>query len=1137
MNDWQARVEQLLRRDVGEAADLLLERYAAAFPTTFADTHSPELAPVYVAALEEFADRSTPMLQLIGGQQVSGDSASQDVHLALFWSSPAPALIADVFPVLENLGLRVSSHAGFEVSPADRPVLRVEEFALLPRDARSLLDERVRDLITAAFDAVWTGQTEDDGFNQLVIRAGLSWREVMVLRAVAAYLRQAGTVFTPAFAERTLLTHRRITTLLMELFRTRFDPADRALGREEQVRRRVDEEMATIDNLTEDRLLRAFRSVLTGAVRSNYYRLDDQGEPCPYLVLKLDPSEFSFLPRPRPCVETLVYSPRIEGLHLRASRVARGGIRWSDRPEDYRTEVLGLMKAQRVKNSVIVPHGAKGAFVVKRRPAATHAQALAEEVRDCFATFVRGLLDVTDNLVDGEIVPPSSTVCHDGPDSYLVIAADKGTATFSDLANSIAADYGFWLGDAFASGGSAGYDHKVLGVTARGMWESLRRHLGELGVDPSRDTFSVVGIGDMSGDVFGNGMLLSDRIRLVAAFDHRHIFVDPDPEPAASYRERKRLHELPGSSWADYRPELFSAGGGVFARNATSIPLSREVRSLLGVTDERLPADALIRAVLRAPVDVLFNGGIGTYVKAARESQAEVGDRANDVVRVNGNELRARVVAEGGNLGLTQQARIEYALAGGRINTDFIDNSGGVETSDREVNIKILLDAAIRARRLTRDRRDNLLRQAAEQVVAQVLADSAAQAQSLSVSEALGPLVLDPLVEAIRGAEALGVLDRGQEFLPDEETIDRRRADGIGLTRPEIAVLLAMSKNTFSRHLLASEVPDDPGVWVDAVGRYLPPSLAAFHDLLATHPLRREIAVSMLVNEMFNRLGSGVMLRVFQLTGQKEPNLVLGYLASRNVLALPAVWTEIDRLALATCADLQTQMLSEIRFMVEGAARWFLRHRHVVDPAAEVGRLRPGVEELTDCLLDVLPSSARARLDASMNRFVKAGAPVELARDVCVLARLSVSLDLVEAAQDVDADLRWFAEVYFTIGERLELDWLVHQATYQRTDSHWLILAKTSLADELWTLQRQLTLAILGALGADLSPQDAIQAWLDHNSQRLELYLATLAKLHEAPEVDLAMLSVAADGLRTLLYAARRHQAKHRPWTRSSPPS
>jgi glutamate dehydrogenase len=1126
IEDWLAHVRQALTTRAGDHdTERLGERYAAAFPSAFVESHPPTWVPDYISALEDYSVRAVPLLRVVGplGQPDPSDpGVAERVRLVLLWSSPAPALLADVFPVLENLGLRIAAHGFFEMCPADRPAVGVEEFALLPRDAMALLDEGVRDLVTGAFDAAWSGVTEDDGFNQLVLRAGLSWRQVGLLRAVSAYLRQAGTVFTPAFAERTLLTHHRMARLLVELFEARFDPARGGPAGEQQVRAHVDEALATIDNLTEDRLLRACVSVVAATMRTNYFQPHESAGHKPYLVLKLEPSRFAFLPHPRPEVETFVYSPRVEGLHLRSSRVARGGIRWSDRSEDYRTEVLGLMKAQLVKNAVIVPHGAKGAFVVKRRPAATHTQALAEEVRHCFATFVRGLLDVADNQVSGEVVHPASTLCHDGPDAYLVIAADKGTATFSDLANDIAAEYGFWLGDAFAAGGSSGYDHKALGVTARGAWESLRRHLRELGLDPARDPFSVIGIGDMSGDVFGNAMLLSDRIRLVAAFDHRHIFLDPDPDPAASFFERKRLFDLPASSWADYRIELISPGGGVFSRTAKSVSLSAEVRALLGVADVRLSADELIRAMLRAPVDILFNGGIGTYVKASTESAVEVGDRSNDTVRVDASQLRARVVVEGGNLGFTQRARVEYALAGGRINTDFIDNSAGVETSDREVNLKILLNAAIRAGRLTRERRDVLLRQAAAEIVARVLANSAAQAQAISVSEALGPLGLDQLAETMKYGEEHGTLDRSQEGLPDEETLARRRAQGNGLTRPEIAFLLARSKITYSRSLLDSNVPDDPEVWGDAVDRYFPPSLGEFRDLHAIHPLRREIAVSMMVNELFNRIGSGVLLRVRQLTGQKEPQLALGYLACRDVLGLPAIWAEIDRLDMPRCARIQTDLVIETRFVVERATRWFLRHRHLVDPAIEVARLRPGIAKLTDCLPDVLPPAARAKLEARIARHVDEGAPVDLAREVCVLRRLSAALDLVEAAHEVDADLPWFAELYFGIGEHLGMDWLAGHATFQDDDSHWMMLAKTSLVDELWTLQRQLATAVLDDVGSQPTAREAIRTWLEHNQYRFDLYRDTLAQLRRASEVDLAMLSVAAEGLRTLLYAAER---------------
>jgi glutamate dehydrogenase len=1122
---WLEELLAHLVADVGEdSAETLLARYADALSDVFIGCHSPGQTTALIAALEDSGAVSEPTLNLLAPSVRARALDDEALRLVLLWSSPPPALLADVFPVMENLGVRVAGHDRFVFRPAGRAAVQVEEFGMPPRDAALLSDGGRRELVTDAFGAVWSGAAEDDGFNQLVFRMGLSWREVAVLRAGFSYLRQAGTAFSQAYTQRTLLTQGGITRLLVELFHARFDPAQRLDGREQEARTRVETALTEIDNLTDDRLLRALLAFVTSTVRTNYYQRDARGQVKPYLVFKLDPDGLPFLPRPRPMLETFVYSPRVEGLHLRAARVARGGLRWSDRTEDYRTEVLGLMRSQRVKNAIIVPHGAKGAFVLKRPPAATNVEALREEVRHCYSTFIRGLLDITDNQRDGVLMPPPDVVCHDDPDPYLVVAADKGTATFSDLANSIAAEYGFWLGDAFASGGSSGYDHKALAVTARGAWESLRRHFAEMGIDPGREMFTVVGIGDMSGDVFGNTMLLSDRIRLVAAFDHRHIFIDPDPDPAASYAERRRLFSLPGSSWADYRQELISMGGGVYPRTAKSVPLSPEARALLGLKAERIPGDELIRTMLQAPVDVLFNGGIGTYVKASGEAHAEAGDPANDGVRVDANTLRARVVVEGGNLGLTQHARIEYALAGGRINTDFIDNSAGVDTSDREVNIKILLDAAVDAGWLTRDRRNQLLKDVAGQVVDQLLANNAAQAQAISVSHALGVRWLDHHVQAIRFAEEGGYVDWPEEFMPDAETIARRQEAGIGLTRPEIAVLLAISKNALARLLLGSEVPDDPYAGRGALDRYLPPGLREeFSDLVHDHPLRREIAATVLANERINRTGSGLLLRVRELTGQSGEQAMFGYVASRDVLGLQALWAEIDRLDMASHADLQTQMLIEIRSVLSRTVRWFLRHRHTVDPAAEVALLRPGVDKLTGCLREILSPAARTDLQERVARMVSSGAPAELAHSICALRPVSLSLDIIESSAVTGADLPRLAAVQFVVGAQFGLDWLRAQAADLGTDDHWTILAKTSLRDEISTQQQRLAIAILRDAEAGLSPADATNEWLERNDRLHAVYRQTLDRIRQTHTVDLAKLSVAVEGLRTLVYVSHKH--------------
>ena len=702
---------RLIQRYGSAHGDQVFARYAEAFPQTYRDAVSTGQATADISALEgALASDGHPSARLPHLSVRVPDGT----RLALLWSAQSPALLADVFPVLENMGLRIADHRPFDIRPAGSEPVRIEEFQLIQRDSVSLADGTLQGLLENAFTAVWNGEAGDDGFNRLLLRARLSWREVAILRGIYAYLRQAGRPFSQAHVERTLVSHREAARLLVALFSARFDPSHLGDDRENDVREQLMAQLQSVDNLNEDRVLRAALAFVDATVRTNYFRRDET-TPKPYLVCKLDPGRLPFLPEPRPAVETFVYSTRMEGLHLRAARVARGGIRWSDRPEDYRDEVLALMRAQMVKNAVIVPHGAKGAFVVKRPPAETDQDALATEVRDCYATFIRGLLDVTDNQVNGQVVPPPDVVCHDGPDAYLVVAADKGTATFSDLANSIAAEYDYWLGDAFASGGSTGYDHKALGITARGVWESIRRHFGELGVDADHDELTAVGIGDMSGDVFGNGML-HPNIRLVAAFDHRHVFLDPAPDTAVAYQERRRLFSLPRSSWADYDPAAISAGGGVFPRSAKLVPLSPQARDTLGTDAEALPADELVRAVLRAPVDLFYNGGIGTYVKGRGEHNADVHDRANESVRVDAHELRARVVAEGGNLGLTQMARIEYALAGGRVNTDFIDNSAGVDTSDREVNLKILLHDAVTTGRLDPHRRDQLLAEVADDV-------------------------------------------------------------------------------------------------------------------------------------------------------------------------------------------------------------------------------------------------------------------------------------------------------------------------------------------------------------------------------------------------------------------------------------
>ncbi|MCI2424193.1 NAD-glutamate dehydrogenase [Saccharopolyspora sp. K220] len=1114
---WQDEFRVQLADRYGPAkARWLFARYASAFPAGYRDVFSAGQAALDVGSLESFEPEVEPRLVL---WPLLGSAAG--ARFALFWSTPRPALLADVFPVLENMGLRIADHRPFDVRPVGRSAVRVEEFEVLPHDSAPLADPATRDLMTDAFTAVWRGDAEDDGFNQLVLKAGLGWRDVALLRAIHAYLRQAAVAFSQAHVERTLLTHREVTGLLVELFRMRFDPAIADADGQVEVDARIEAALSEVVHLNEDRVLRAMRTVILATVRTNFFQRDPAGRAKSYLVLKLDPSRLAFLPDPRPAVETFVYSPRVEGVHLRAAKVARGGIRWSDRPEDFRAEALGLLKAQMVKNTVIVPQGAKGVFVVKRPPPSTDPEAVAEEVRDCYTMFVRGLLDVTDNRRGDAVVRQPETICHDSDDTYLVLAADKGTAAFSDLANSIAAEYGFWLGDAFASGGSHGYDHKAMAITARGVWTSVRRHFGELGLDPERDEFTAVGIGDMSGDVLGNAMLLSRTIKLVAAFDHRHIFLDPDPDPAVSFTERRRLFDLPRSSWADYDPALISAGGGVFARTAKSIPLTPQVRQVLDVQVDELPADQLIQAILRAPVDLLFNGGVGTYVKACAELNAQVGDRANDGARADAEQLRARVVAEGGNLGFTQRARIEFALRGGRINTDFIDNSAGVDISDREVNLKILLDGV---GRLSPQRRDRLLAELGDEVAQQVLVDNYRQALAISVSEALGVTGLDRHLQVMHLLEDDGQLDRTHEALPDDDTVAQRRAAGLGLTRPEIAVLLAYSKNRWTR-VLHSTMPDDPYVLAGAVD-YLPAALRdAFAGEIPTHPIRREIATTVLANEVINRLGSGLLHRLQQLTGDRNTPFLV-YVAARDLLDLPAIWAEIDTLELSRHAQTQVRLLSAIREVIEQASLWLLRNRREIDVATEVRRFRPAMLRLARVLRTRLTGRERQRVERAIAGFVRRGVPEQLCERVFVLDPLCAGMDIAEIAWASGRDLEWTAGLYFALGEKLDLDWLKAQTVEQPGDSHWTLLAKISLRDDLLTQRRRLTAAALRGAETATEPDQLLNTWLDRNLDRVTMYRKTFALLKEANEPDIAMLSVALQELRNLAQSGGGNQTE-----------
>ncbi|HEU5143503.1 MAG TPA: NAD-glutamate dehydrogenase domain-containing protein, partial [Solirubrobacterales bacterium] len=860
------------------------------------------------------------------------------------------------------------------------------------------------------------------------------------------------------------------------------------------------------------------------------YQLGADGSPKSWVSFKLDPHAIPDLPLPRPKFEIFVCSSRVEGVHLRGGAIARGGLRWSDRPEDYRTEVLGLVKAQMVKNTVIVPVGSKGGFVLKKAPPASDRDAFLKEGIACYQDYLRGLLDLTDNLVGGKTVPPPQVVRIDGDDPYLVVAADKGTATFSDIANAISIEYGHWLGDAFASGGSAGYDHKAMGITARGAWESVQRHFRELGVDVSTTDFTVVGIGDMSGDVFGNGMLLSRHIKLVGAFDHRHVFLDPNPDPEQSILVRERLFRLPGSSWADYEAGLISRGGGVFPRTAKSIPISPQVRAAVGVEAELLTPGELIQALLRAPVDLLWNGGIGTYVKARSERHAEVGDRANDAVRVDAEDLRARVVGEGGNLGFTQRARVAYALGGGRIFMDAIDNSAGVDCSDHEVNIKILLDAIVADGDLTGKQRNELLAEMTDEVATLVLRDNYDQAQALTSSATQAASMAEVHERYVRSLEQTGVLNRELEFLPSIETFEERAAAGGGLTAPEFAILLSHTKVALSQALLASDLPDDPYLSTE-LAAYFPTRLSErFPEQLERHSLRREIIATRIANDLVNRAGTTFLFRLGDETGAAPDEIARAYTAAREVTGLRELWAAIEALDGKVPAKTQTAMLLRSRILLERTTRWLLRHRRrPLDIAETVERYAAGAAAVAEALPALLGASALEEAKGRAKALTDDGVPAELAGYVSRLLSLVPAPDLVEIAAASGLDVTSVAETYFALGERLELQWLRDRIVGLPRDTRWAAMARAALRDDVYAEQAGLTAHVVRSGANGQSARELVESWLARNGAAVERSRQVLADIRSSGTLDLARLSVAVRELRNLIQSSGAEQSAAEP--------
>jgi glutamate dehydrogenase len=1099
---WSDRLIEALTEVHGEEAGrALLQRYGDAFPVAYRERFSAAAAVGDVERFEGLRRGATIGVTLYRTLEAEAAELRFKIYRA---GSPLP--LSDVLPVLEHLGLKAITEVPYAFTPVAGPALSMQDFSLVA-SAGEVDVARDRARFEAAFLAIWSGAMESDGLNRLVLAAGLDWRQVTVLRLYSKVLRQAGSAYSQAYMEDALVAHPLIAADLVRLFERRFDPAGEADRDTEETRAAVAVERAleNVQGLDEDRILRSFLLLVRKSLRTNYFQRLPGGGPKPYLSVKLASREIELLPLPRPLTEIYVLSPRMEGVHLRGGKVARGGIRWSDRKEDFRTEILGLMKAQMVKNAVIVPTGSKGGFVLKRPPAARDA--LQAEGVECYKTLLRGLLDLTDNIVGGAIAPPAEVVRHDGDDPYLVVAADKGTASFSDIANAVSADYGFWLGDAFASGGSEGYDHRVMGITARGAWETVKRHFRERGTDIQSTDFAVVGVGDMSGDVFGNGMLRSQHIKLIAAFDHRHIFLDPDPDPAQSFAERKRLFDLPRSSWADYDRALISRGGGVWERGIKSIELSPESCARLGISEKHLTPAELIQALLKAPVDLLWFGGIGTYVKAKEERHGDVGDRANDALRVDAEDLRSAVIGEGANLAVTQRGRVAFALKGGRINTDAIDNSAGVDTSDHEVNIKILLDAVVTAGDLTVKQRNTLLHEMTPAVADLVLADNYLQGLALTLAEAQGAERLDQQLRVMRALERAGDLDRAVEFLPGDEALSTRAAAGRGLVRPELAVLMAYVKRSLTHELVSAGIGHDPQLERDLLGYFPPVLVERFRSAVAAHRLRNEIIATIAANDLVNRAGITFFSEMRERTGRGAADVTRAYMIVKQVFDLETLWQAVSKLDNKVPAQTQTEMLLAGNRLMERATAWFLRDNTVLDIQAQVDAFRPGIEQLADHITEILPVPQRAELARRADALIERGVPSEAALMAARLDFLVSAVDIVRLALGGGAGIVEIGRGFYAIGARFRLDALRMAARRLKPASAWQKVAVDALQEDFYAHQAEFAAKAI-AEGGDFA------SWIDAQAEALGRIDALLRDVEATPVPDVAMLIVANRALR-----------------------
>ncbi|WP_454870202.1 NAD-glutamate dehydrogenase [Pseudomonas lini] len=1110
---WQDDYASLVVESFGEAHGTnVLADFPKGFPAGYRERFAAHSAVVDMQHLLSLNEKNPLVMSFY--QPLAQVSGQRMLHCKLYHAD-TPLALSDVLPILENLGLRVLGEFPYRLRHNSGREFWIHDFAFTAAEGLELDIQQLNDTLQDAFVHIVRGDAENDAFNRLVLTAGLPWRDVALLRAYARYMKQIRLGFDLGYIASTLNNHTDIARELTRLFKTRFYLArkltvDDLEDKQQRLEHAILSALDEVQVLNEDRILRRYLDLIKATLRTNFYQTDANGQNKSYFSFKFNPHQIPELPKPVPKFEIFVYSPRVEGVHLRFGNVARGGLRWSDREEDFRTEVLGLVKAQQVKNSVIVPVGAKGGFLPRRLPLGGSRDEIAAEGIACYRIFISGLLDITDNLKDGALVPPANVVRHDDDDPYLVVAADKGTATFSDIANGIAIDYGFWLGDAFASGGSAGYDHKKMGITAKGAWVGVQRHFRERGINVQEDSITVVGVGDMAGDVFGNGLLMSDKLQLVAAFNHLHIFIDPNPEPANSFAERQRLFDLPRSAWSDYDTSIMSEGGGIFSRSAKSIAISPQMKERFDIQADKLTPTELLNALLKAPVDLLWNGGIGTYVKASTESHADVGDKANDALRVNGNELRCKVVGEGGNLGMTQLGRVEFGLNGGGSNTDFIDNAGGVDCSDHEVNIKILLNEVVHAGDMTDKQRNQLLASMTDEVGNLVLGNNYKQTQALSLAARRAFVRIAEYKRLMNDLEGRGKLDRAIEFLPAEEAINERLAEGHGLTRAELSVLISYSKIDLKEALLNSLVPDDDYLTRDMETAFPPTLVSKFSDAMRRHRLKREIVSTQIANDLVNHMGITFVQRLKESTGMSPANVAGAYVIVRDIFHLPHWFRQIEALDYQVSADVQLELMDELMRLGRRATRWFLRSRRNEQNAArDVAHFGPHLAALGLKLDELLEGPTREGWQTRYQAYVAAGVPELLARMVAGTTHLYTLLPIIEASDVTGQNAADVAKAYFAVGSALDITWYLQQISALPVENNWQALAREAFRDDVDWQQRAITISVLQQGDGTQDVETRLALWMEEHEGMIERWRAMLVEIRAASGTDYAMYAVA----------------------------